>query len=100
MPSPKSAAYLALVVSLYGSAEFDSTISPTSTDPNKDKKYSDKPHYENEVPFEIPSSWIWSTVNEINMYNSKNVDPAKQKENTFELYSVPVFPTNTPETIK
>ena len=60
---------------------------------------SDKPHYEN-VPFEVPSSWIWSTVNEINMYNSKNVNPAKQKENTFELYSVPIFPTNTPEIIK
>ena len=60
---------------------------------------SDKPHYEN-VPFEVPSSWVWSTVNEINMYNSKNVDPAKQKENTFELYSVPIFPTNTPEIIK
>ena len=60
---------------------------------------SDKPHYEN-VPFEVPSSWIWSTVNEINMYNSKNVDPAKQKENTFEWYSVPIFPTNTPEIIK
>ena len=63
------------------------------------KATSDKPHYEN-VPFEVPSSWIWSTMNEINMYNSKNVDPAKQKENTFELYSVPIFPTNTPEIIK
>ena len=67
--------------------------------PKKIKTTSDKPHYEN-VPFEVPSSWIWSTVNEINMYNSKNVDPAKQKENTFELYSVPIFPTNTPEIIK
>lgn len=67
--------------------------------PKKTKATSDKPHYEN-VPFEVPSSWIWSTVNEINMYNSKNVDPAKQKENTFELYSVPIFPTNTPEIIK
>ena len=67
--------------------------------PKKSKATSDKPHYEN-VPFEVPSSWIWSTVNEINMYNSKNVDPAKQKENTFELYSVPIFPTNTPEIIK
>ena len=65
----------------------------------KTKTTSDKPHYEN-VPFEVPSSWVWSTVNEINMYNSKNVDPAKQKENTFELYSVPIFPTNTPEIIK
>ena len=67
--------------------------------PKKIKTTSDKPHYEN-VPFEVPSSWIRSTVNEINMYNSKNVDPAKQKENTFELYSVPIFPTNTPEIIK
>ena len=52
------------------------------------------------MPFEVPSSWVWTTVNEINMYNSKNVNPAKQKKNTFELYSVPVFPTNTPEIIK
>lgn len=34
------------------------------------------------------------------MYNSKNVDPAKHKENIFELYSVPVFPTDTPEIVK
>ena len=67
--------------------------------PKKAKATSDKPHYEN-VPFEVPSSWVWTTVNEINMYNSKNVNPAKQKKNTFELYSVPVFPTNTPEIIK
>ena len=39
MPSPKFAAYFVLVVILYVFAEFDSTISPTSTDPNKDKKY-------------------------------------------------------------
>ena len=45
----------------------------------------------------MPTSWTWCTVNEINMYNSKNVDPTKQKENTFELYSVPVFSTNNPE---
>lgn len=61
------------------------------------KATCDKPHYENETPFEVPTSWTWCTVNEINMYNSKNVDPTKQKENTFELYSVPVFSTNNPE---
>ena len=60
----------------------------------------DKPHYENEEPFDIPSSWTWTTVNDINMYNSKNVNPAKHKENIFELYSVPVFPTDTPEIVK
>lgn len=34
------------------------------------------------------------------MYNSKNVDPAKHKEFFFELYSVPVFPADTPEIVK
>lgn len=34
------------------------------------------------------------------MYNSKNVNPAKHKEHIFELYSVPVFSTDTPEIVK
>ena len=66
----------------------------------RSKAACDKPHYENEEPFDIPSSWVWTTINDINMYNSKNVDPAKHKENIFELYSVPVFPTDTPEIVK
>ena len=66
----------------------------------KKRRTCDKPHYENEEPFDIPSSWVWTTINDINMYNSKNVDPAKHKENIFELYSVPVFPTDTPEIVK
>ena len=66
----------------------------------RSKAACDKPHYENEEPFDIPSSWTWTTVNDINMYNSKNVNPAKHKENIFELYSVPVFPTDTPEIVK
>ena len=32
--------------------------------PKKAKATSDKPHYEN-VPFEIPSSWVWTTLSEI-----------------------------------
>ena len=30
---------------------------------------SDKPHYEN-VPFEVPSSWVWTTLGEISNYGS------------------------------
>lgn len=32
--------------------------------PKKSKATSDKPHYEN-VPFEVPSSWVWTTVGDI-----------------------------------
>ena len=32
--------------------------------PKKAKATSDKPHYEN-VPFEVPSSWVWTTVGDI-----------------------------------
>ena len=32
--------------------------------PKKTKTTSDKPHYEN-VPFEVPSSWVWTTVGDI-----------------------------------
>ena len=30
---------------------------------------SDKPHYEN-VPFEVPSSWAWTTLGEIGSWQS------------------------------
>ena len=26
---------------------------------------SDTPHYENEVPFEVPEGWVWTTIGEI-----------------------------------
>ena len=32
--------------------------------PKKTKATSDKPHYEN-VPFEVPSSWVWTTIGDI-----------------------------------
>ena len=41
--------------------------------PKKAKATSDKPHYEN-VPFEVPSSWVWTTLGEITNYrDSVNV---------------------------
>ena len=40
---------------------------------SKATKTSDTPHYEN-VPFEIPSSWVWTTLGEISNYgDNKNV---------------------------
>ena len=37
--------------------------------PKKTKETSDKPHYEN-VPFEVPSSWVWTTLGEIGNWQS------------------------------
>ena len=37
--------------------------------PKKTKATSDKPHYEN-VPFEVPSSWAWTTLGEIGSWQS------------------------------
>ena len=37
--------------------------------PKKAKATSDKPHYEN-VPFEVPSSWVWTTLGEIGNWQS------------------------------
>ena len=37
--------------------------------PKKSKTTSDKPHYEN-VPFEVPSSWVWTTLGEIGNWQS------------------------------
>ncbi|KAB4867217.1 restriction endonuclease subunit S [Bacteroides thetaiotaomicron] len=37
----------------------------------KSAKTSDTPHYEN-VPFEVPSSWVWTTLGEISNYGECN----------------------------
>lgn len=37
--------------------------------PKKTKATSDKPHYEN-VPFEVPNSWVWTTLGEIGNWQS------------------------------
>ena len=59
----------------------------------------DNAHYEN-VPFEIPESWEWTCMAEVNEYNSASVDPSKSPDNGFELYSVPAYETGMPEFVK
>jgi type I restriction enzyme, S subunit len=46
---------------------------------------------------ELPESWTVSTFGEINTFESKTVDPTSQPDETFELYSVPSYPSKRPE---
>jgi len=60
---------------------------------------SDNRPYEN-VPFEIPGSWSWTCMDELNKYKSISVDPGKEPNADYELYSVPNFETGMPEFVK
>ena len=41
----------------------------------KSTKTSDTPHYQQEMPFAIPSSWMWTTLGEISNYGECNNVP-------------------------
>lgn len=58
-----------------------------------------KSHYEN-VPFEIPENWCWTTIDDVNLYNSSSIEPNKSPYKDFELYSVPTFESGMPEFVK
>ena len=50
---------------------------PSSAIPcNFDNEFAcDKPHYENEAPFEVPSSWIWCKLGEVCIFLSRGKSP-------------------------
>ncbi|MGA4322738.1 restriction endonuclease subunit S [Ectopseudomonas hydrolytica] len=49
---------------------------------------------------ELPRGWVNTTIGEINDYSSCNIDPLKEPEQVFELYSVPIYPTGRPEYVR
>ena len=58
--------------------------------PKKTNTTSDKPHYEN-VPFEVPSSWVWTTLGEISNYGTTiniQVDDIDKNEWILELEDI------------
>ena len=50
-------------------------------------------------PFDIPENWFWTDIDSINQYSGSSIDPMKQPNMTFELYSVPSSAGNYPEII-
>ena len=62
--------------------------------PKKSKTTSDKPHYEN-VPFEVPSSWVWTTLGEIfTLQAGKNITAKDIYTEKSEEYKYPCFGGN------
>ena len=62
--------------------------------PKKSKTTSDKPHYEN-VPFEVPSSWAWTTVGEISQSILYGVSESAKSRGTYRLLRITDIQDNT-----
>ena len=64
---------------------------------NPDAKIaSDNRHYEN-VPFDLPYNWAWTSIEGINKFRSRSINPLNFSGEMFELYSVPSFDSRHPE---
>ena len=60
----------------------------------KTKVTSDKPHYEN-VPFEVPSSWVWTTVGEISQSILYGVSESAKSQGAYRLLRITDIQDNT-----
>ena len=56
--------------------------------PKKTKATSDKPHYEN-VPFEVPDGWCWSTIEELLINRDGERKPVSSGRTRQTLWSRP-----------
>lgn len=50
-------------------------------------------------PHPLPGNWCWVSVDSINQYKSGSIDPTKQPDSLFELYSVPSSTNDYPEIV-
>ena len=60
----------------------------------KAKIITDNPHYP-----QLPDNWAYISIDDVNSYESKSINPSVMPNNIFELYSVPVFSTGNPEIV-
>lgn len=58
----------------------------------KAKIITDNPHYT-----QLPDNWAMISIETINEYKPETINPVNNPDQTFELYSVPVFSTKCPE---
>lgn len=49
---------------------------------------------------ELPDSWTVLPIGEVNQFTGSTLNPATRPDEIFELYSVPSFPTGSPERLR
>ncbi len=54
---------------------------------------------EKKYPYLIPENWRWVSIDTINRYTSDTLDPSKEPQSIFELYSVPSSAYDYPEIV-
>jgi type I restriction enzyme S subunit len=52
------------------------------------KSTSDTPHYGNDVPFEVPESWEWTTIGEIASSILYGVSESAKEKGTYKLLRI------------
>jgi len=50
-------------------------------------------------PYELPNSWAWTKLGNIQLNKSRSITPSNEPDEIFELYSVPAFETDNPEIV-
>ena len=54
---------------------------------------------EAEQPYKVPANWCWTRLEVINSYNERHIDPSKNLQEFFELYSVVSYVNSYPELV-
>ncbi len=54
----------------------------------KTAKTSDTPHYQQDVPFEVPSNWVWTTVNNISKSILYGVSESAKPKGKYKLLRI------------
>ena len=49
---------------------------------------SDTPHYEQDMPFEVPKGWVWTTVNNISKSIIYGVSESAKSEGKYKLLRI------------
>ena len=54
----------------------------------KSAKTSDTPHYQQDVPFEVPENWVWTTLGEICLFLSRGKSPKySDSDKTYPVFA-------------
>ncbi len=57
------------------------------TNENPNFPSSDTPRYENEVPFEVPEGWVWTTLGELCSFLSRGKSPKYSEERKYPVFA-------------